>query len=313
MADDWVKIRTDIYRDPKVCIMADLLSKDGGPLACYVAQMRGRDMCVTRNVTRNVTVGALVTVWGVTRHRGKRDGDDLVIRSATLNLIDDIADLPGLGDAMAAVGWAIECEEGLVFPRFFAEFNSDPSVSAKEKNAERQRRFREKSNALRNVTRDVTVTSQSNAREEKRREEIKEREREAAQVDELTESTEQQIPQLLTPAEIARQQAAEHVAAWRMPTNAQEPRHRQALVMWQAVRKERHGRYLPENQWESAAMQRASWDSDRWHEALLTSAVDGTLNLATHQDDKRAKSERNGNARYHKARLAHPSDNEIPF
>ena len=153
---------------------------------------------------------------------------------------------------------------------------------------------------------------QVNTIEEGNKSRTKERERETPTAGRL-ESTEQPHPQLLTPAEVARQQAAEHVAAWRMPTNAQEPRHRQALVMWQAVRKERHGRYLPENQWESAAMQRASWDSDRWHEALLTSAVDGTLNLATHQDDKRAKSERNGNARYHKARLAHPSDNEIPF
>lgn len=146
-----------------------------------------------------------------------------------------------------------------------------------------------------------------------RREELRESEREAAPVDNLTESTEQPNPQLLTPVEVARQKAAAFVSGWQMPTNAQEPRHREALAMWQAVRSVKHGKYLDEIQWRSICINRASWDADRWHEALLTSAADGTLNIALHQDDNRAKSERNGNARYHKARLAHPSDSEIPF
>lgn len=167
MANDWIKMRTDLYRDPKVCIIADSLMSPDGELASYVNQICQRDMSVTRNVMRNVTVGALVALWGVTRHRGKRDGDDLVLRNATLSVCDDIADLPGLGVAMSRVGWAIETVEGVVFPGFFGEFNSDPTADAKEKAAERQRRYR----AKRNVTRDVTVTSQSNAREEKRREE----------------------------------------------------------------------------------------------------------------------------------------------
>ena len=167
MAGDWIKMRTDIYRDPKVCIMADLLLDEDGPLARYVSHSCMRDMTVTRNVTRNVTVGALVTVWGVTRHRGKRNGDDLFIAGATSSIVDDIADLPGFGAAMIAVGWAIETDDGLVFPHFFEEFNVEPTEERKANNAERQRRYREKRNALR----DVTVTSQSNAREEKRREE----------------------------------------------------------------------------------------------------------------------------------------------
>jgi hypothetical protein len=125
-------------------------------------------MTITRNALRNVTVGALVTVWGVTRHRGKRDGDDLVVRGATVSVIDDIAELPGFGDAMESVGWVVADDEGLRFPHFFEEYNVEPNDDHKEKNAERQRRHREKNNALRNVT----VTSQSNDRIEKRREEI---------------------------------------------------------------------------------------------------------------------------------------------
>ena len=165
--DDWIKMRTDLYRDPKVCMIASELLREDGKLASYVSQHCQCDMAVTRNVTRNVTVGALVTLWGVTRHRGKRNGDDLVLSNSDLDVIDDITDLPGFGDALSVVGWVLQSGKDLIFPRFFEEYNVPPNDDAKQKNAERQRRFREKSNALRNVT----VTSQSNVREEKRREE----------------------------------------------------------------------------------------------------------------------------------------------
>lgn len=167
-ASDWVKMRTDLYRDPKVCVMADRLMDEDGDLARYVDQNRQRQMTVTRNVMRNVTVGALVTVWGVTRHRGKRIGDDLLIRGATVSVVDDIADLPGFGEAMQSVGWAVETEEGVVFPAFFTEYNADPSEDSREKNAERQRRYRERRNGERNVTHNVT----SNDRGEERRDSV---------------------------------------------------------------------------------------------------------------------------------------------
>jgi hypothetical protein len=83
--------------------------------------------------------------------------------------------MPGFGQAMASVSWVVEDAQGLVFPRFFDEYNVEPDGKNKSKNAERQARYREKkrlglvdkSNVTRNVTRNVTVTP----REEKRREE----------------------------------------------------------------------------------------------------------------------------------------------
>lgn len=172
MAGDWIKMRTDLYRDPKVCAIADHLMHQDGELSAFVNQNCQRKMTVTRNVMRNVTVGALVSVWGVMRLRGKRIDDDLVFKSGTLWIIDDLADLPGFGQAMASVGWVEANSEGIVFRNFFSEYNVDPNEDAKAKNAERQRRHREKSKQERNVTDDVTGASQSNAREEKRREEI---------------------------------------------------------------------------------------------------------------------------------------------
>jgi hypothetical protein len=176
MAGDWIKMRTDLYRDPKVCLIADILMDNEGDLSRHVNQVMQRDMTVTRNVMRNVTVGSLVSVWGVLRHRGKRIGDDLIVKGCTSSVIDDVADLPGLGEAMQSVGWIEVVEEGIVLPRFFDEFNTDPADEIREKNAERQRRFREKIKA---ENRNVTVTLNSNAREEKSREEKREEKHEA--------------------------------------------------------------------------------------------------------------------------------------
>lgn len=168
MAGDWIKMRVDLYRDPKVCAMADMLMASDGELASHVNQMNQSNMCVTRNVMRNVTVGALLSVWGVMRTRGKRFDDDLVCKGIRAAVLDDIADLPGFGAAMRGVGWVEETEYGVVFPRFFEEHNTDPAETARTKNAERQRKFREKQRAENNVTDNVTVTH----REEKRREDI---------------------------------------------------------------------------------------------------------------------------------------------
>jgi hypothetical protein len=141
--------------------MADLLLNEDGELGLFVNQNCQRRMTVTRNVTRCATVGALVTVWGVMRLRGTRIGDDLICRKATTSVVDDIADLPGFGSAMEAVGWVEENEEGIVFPNFFNEYNVEPEKKGATSAAERQRRYREnmkkKSDVTRDVTRDVTL------------------------------------------------------------------------------------------------------------------------------------------------------------
>ena len=167
---DWVKMRTDLYRDPKVVLIADRLNES--VFGCGAAE-NNAPRNVTRSVMRNATVGALVTVWGVLRHSGKRIGDDLVVPKANLTVIDDIADMPGLGESMAFVGWARLNADGVVLPAFFAENNVDPSEDRNVKNAERQKRWREKQREKRDVTRNVTDTVTGNAREEESREDNK--------------------------------------------------------------------------------------------------------------------------------------------
>ena len=168
---DWIKMRTDLYRDPKVSVMADQLMQLGSELSRYVNQHTQRSMAVTRNVMRCATVGATLSVWGVMRHRGKRNGDDLICNGVTLAVIDDIADIPGFGEALEVCGWAVQTDEGIVFPRFFSEYNVQIDERGKTSAAERQARYRAnlkaKSDGKRDVTRDVTVTR----REEEIREE----------------------------------------------------------------------------------------------------------------------------------------------
>lgn len=189
MAGDWIKMRSDLYRDPKVSVIADRLLDTDGPLAAFISQNMQRHMTVTRNVMRNVTVGALVSVWGVMRQRGKSRECDLVCDGVTLAVLDDIADIPGFGAAMACAAWVIETESGLVFPRFFEDYNVDPEEKSRNKGAERQRRFRGRQKAGEddvsvteddvtvtrdsNVTRDVTVTHREEESREEKREEKK--------------------------------------------------------------------------------------------------------------------------------------------
>lgn len=148
-------------------MIADHLLAENSGLSVHTYQVCQCKMAVTRNALRNAVTGALVTLWGVTRHRGKRYEDDLILRNASLSVCDDITELPGFGAALESVGWVRIDGKNLVFPRFFEEFNSEPSVEKRKNNAERQRRFREKQkgggNALCNAL--------CNGREEKRREE----------------------------------------------------------------------------------------------------------------------------------------------
>lgn len=183
MAGDWIKMRTDLYRDPKVSLIADALMAPDSELSRYVMNNCQRAMTVTRNVMRNVTVGALVSVWGVMRQRGKRNGDDLVCHGVTLVVLDDIADLPGFGAAVALCGWVRQTAEGLEFPRFFDEYNVSPEEKSRSSGAERQRRYRQRhgqksdgeSDGFGGVTGDVTGDVTDNVtvtpREEKNREE----------------------------------------------------------------------------------------------------------------------------------------------
>lgn len=147
--------------NPKVNGIARLLEADP-----RVAQTLARGHngvmgeIVTRNVMRHVTVSSLVTVWGAANEHT----EDGIFPNADLSDLDDIAGIPGFGEAMQAVGWAeYHPDQNRVILPNFEEWNT----SGKSRAAERQRRYRERQKGQQSdVTRDVTVTPQR--RDEKR-------------------------------------------------------------------------------------------------------------------------------------------------
>lgn len=176
MAGEWIKMRTSLVTSPKVNGIARILerSADVGRMFSINRDMT-LSQIVTRNVTRNVTVSLLLTVWAAANEHTS----DGVFQNADLSDIDDIVGVPGFGAAMASVGWIIhDTENDCVILPNFNEYNTSGNLrSATAKtNAQRQKEFRDRkkqqeSNVTNNVTNDVT----GNRREEKRREDLKDK------------------------------------------------------------------------------------------------------------------------------------------
>lgn len=114
-----------------------------------------------QNVTR-VTVCGLLELWGALQSTIKSDGKVEFMR---LIDIDDITEIPNFGEAMESVGWVIEEEQGLVFPNFSEHNVPDSERKPAMTNAERQAKYRDRKKR--------NGSNESNGREEKRREDIK--------------------------------------------------------------------------------------------------------------------------------------------
>lgn len=182
MAGDWIKMRTSLVTSPKVNGIARILeqSAEVGKMFTLERNSTLSDV-VTRNVTRNVTVSLLLTLWSAANEH-TRNG---IFKNADLSDIDDIVGVPGFGNALSTVGWAIhDAENDCVTLPNFNEYNTSGDERLASA-AERQRRYREKkkaeSNASGDVTRDVTGDGEKR-REEKR---SKRREREKAGVEDM--------------------------------------------------------------------------------------------------------------------------------
>lgn len=91
MAGDWIKMRTDLARDPAVIAIADTLQRD-----------------------RVWVVGALHAVWSWFDEQS-RDG----CADVALMFVDSLVSVTGLAEAMLKVGWLEERQGGGIrLPRF---------------------------------------------------------------------------------------------------------------------------------------------------------------------------------------------------
>lgn len=171
MAGDWIKMRPSLLTSPKVNGIARMLERDAAVSRALTTGFNGgMAEIVSRNVMRYVTVASLLTVWSAANEHTS----DGVFRNADLSDIDDMAGIPGFGDAMESVGWAIyDAEEDSVTLPNFNEYNTCGKSRAATSAAERQRRYREKQKQNRDADEDVTRDVTRDGREEKRREEVK--------------------------------------------------------------------------------------------------------------------------------------------
>jgi hypothetical protein len=203
MSGEWIKLRVNIGRDPRVVAMASSLFRRqpqqngiAGAPSGDVAQpppnpiMPGLDnVGVTESFKTRValamTIDGLLKVWGALHENGIAVESDVILEHSTFDALDRIAEIDGFGEAMAKVGWVRACSSGCVFPRFGVN-NTVVKARTAKSSADRQRDYRgrkrgtgtakrvTKNSATRTVTRYEEVTGSNGDKkrgEEKRIEE----------------------------------------------------------------------------------------------------------------------------------------------
>lgn len=139
VANDWIKMRTDLATHPKVVRISSALKAD-----------------------RIRVIGGLHSVWSIFDTHSA-DGR---LEGYTLETLDDLIGWQGFSSAMVAVSWLHSDEESLTTPEF-SEHNGQ-SAKRRAMDCERKR-------ALRIVPKmSASDADKNGTREEKRREEVKE-------------------------------------------------------------------------------------------------------------------------------------------
>lgn len=136
MANDWIKMRVDLFTHPKVVRMASALKAD---------TLR--------------TVGGLMSVWSLF----DAHSSDGTLEGYTPEIVDTHLRWDGFSAAMQAVGWlAFDPANGLSLPEF--DTHNGQSAKRRAQDADRKREVRKVS---------ADKADKKRTREEKRREEIK--------------------------------------------------------------------------------------------------------------------------------------------
>jgi uncharacterized phage protein (TIGR02220 family) len=185
---DWIKMRSGLLTNPKVIRMSRILACNRAFMSWW---LRGTnkvmcdesvyEICDVTVVTR-VTVASLLSVWSAVNDASQEDG---FVAGIDLIDVDEMAGVHGFGEAMQSVGWLQLTDSGVLFPNFdehntVGKARQDKRSSGAKTSAQRTAEWRARKKQLDldvtgDVTppRDVTVTSQRDHREEKRREEVK--------------------------------------------------------------------------------------------------------------------------------------------
>lgn len=150
MAESWIRMRGSLPTNPRVIAMARALLADPDFLDWYghtdVTPESSRAVTMRHvTVVTRVTVGALVPLWAMVNECAAEDG---ILHKTTLFEVDAMAGVPGFGQAMHAVGWLMETEDGVCFPNFHEHNTVKESRSTKAMTpAERAKMYRERQKA----------------------------------------------------------------------------------------------------------------------------------------------------------------------
>lgn len=136
MAGEWIKMRTNLWDDPRVSHLCDLVDQ---PEA--------------------MVVGALYWLWSM----ADEHSEDGLLPGLTLRAIDRKTGVAGIGAALVQIGWLAEVEAGVEVVKF-GEHNG---TSAKRRCQEAQRKATSRNVSASDADKNQTG---SGAREEKRRE-----------------------------------------------------------------------------------------------------------------------------------------------
>jgi len=192
VAGDWIKVRGQLLQHPKLIALARILHKDRA-FRDWLTPGGGSEMngqTVSDEALRCVTCALLVRVWSASREFGKNVGEDLILQHVTITDLDLMAGCPGFGEAMEAVGWAKEGNdgEGVILPNF--KQHNVPMTSA-EKQVEYRKRQKGQTERVTEPLPDryTNVTT----REEKRREEKNTNKRERTPAEKFTRPTLEQV------------------------------------------------------------------------------------------------------------------------
>lgn len=145
----WSKIRYDLQTDPRVLKIASLIAPNLAPYAFTAAakDLFQAEPVLHQRVLRDVTVAALQRVW----QRVAQHGCNGVIVATSLSVLDQYAEIPNFGAAMAAVHWAEYCSEKqqIILPDFHrynlqksGPRSEGPAKSSTERSRERRERLK---------------------------------------------------------------------------------------------------------------------------------------------------------------------------
>jgi hypothetical protein len=176
VAGEWIKMRSAIMQSPKLLAIARQLQRSDGFREWITPGAGPSGQVVSDDALRCVTCALLLRLWSAAREHGKFIRDDLLLPFVTIDDLDLMAGVPGIGAAMKRVQWAVvsDSPEGVLLPNFI-EFNVPMS------SAERQKHYRERVTG-RHADDDETLRDPRNEnpenvtpREEKRRVNTKDR------------------------------------------------------------------------------------------------------------------------------------------